>query len=104
MKRYPGRTLALKLTICAVLYLLLIACSGPQNTVRGVIVAVEDRNLAEIETLTIRDDDGRQWTFTTIAALEKNGAHLRLHQVLGQTIEVQYEERAGTLIAVALRD
>ncbi len=71
---------------------------------RGVIVAVEDRNLAEIETLTVRDDDGREWTFTTTAALEKNGAHLRLHQVLGQTIEVQYEERAGTLIAVALRD
>ena len=104
VKRYPERTLASKLTICTIVCLLVIACSGPQDTVRGVIVAVEDRNLAEIDTLTIRDDDGQEWTFATIAALEKNGAHLRLHQVLGQTIEVQFEEREGTLVAIALRD
>ncbi len=72
--------------------------------VRGVIVEVLDRDLAEIETLTIRHSDGRMWTFTTEAALEKNGAHLRLHQVLGQSIEVQYEERDGRLIAIGLRD
>ena len=71
---------------------------------RGVIVEVSDRNLAEIETLTIRDDDGRLWTFSTTGPLEKNGAHLRLHQVLGQTIEVRYEERDGRLMATSLRD
>ena len=72
--------------------------------VRGVIVEAIDRNLAEIRTLTILDSDGRLWTFTTEEALEKNGAHLRLHQVLGQTIEVSYEEREGRLIATGLRD
>ena len=71
---------------------------------RGVIVEATDRNLAEIESLTIRDGDGKTWTFTTEAALEKNGAHLRLHQVLGQTIEVRFREEAGRLIAVELRD
>ena len=71
---------------------------------RGVIVEAVDRNLAEIESLTIRDGDGRLWTFATEEALEKNGAHLRLHQVLGQTIEVRYEEREGRLIATGLRD
>lgn len=63
-----------------------------------------DRDLAEIETLRIRDGDGRVWAFTTEGPLEKNGAHLRLHQVLGQTIEVRYEERDGRLIATGLRD
>ena len=63
-----------------------------------------DRDLAEIETLRIRDGDGRVWPFTTEGPLEKNGAHLRLHQVLGQTIEVRYEERDGRLIATGLRD
>ena len=72
--------------------------------VRGFIVEVTDRNLAEIESLTVRDDDDRLWKFTTEEALEKNGAHLRLHQVLGQTIEVVFEERDGLLIAVGLRD
>ena len=86
------------------LCLCLTACDGSADTVRGVIVEVADRNLAEIESLTIRDDDGLLWTFTTTEALEKNGAHLRLHQVLGQTIEVRFENRAGRLLALELRD
>ena len=71
---------------------------------RGVIVEATDRDLAEIETLRVRDADGRVWTFATTGPLEKNGAHLRLHQVLGETIEVQYAEREGRLIATGLRD
>ena len=63
-----------------------------------------DRNLAEIETLRIRDSEGRVWTFSTDGPLEKNGAHLRLHQVLGETIEVAYEEREGQLVATSLQD
>ena len=72
--------------------------------VRGAVVEAVDRDIAEIETLRIRDGDGQLWAFTTEGPLEKNGAHLRLHQVLGQTIEVRYEEREGRLIAVGLRD
>ena len=79
-------------------------CGIPHiGVVRGTVVEVVDRNLAEIEMLRIRDD-GCLWTFATDAALEKNGAHLRLHQLTGQTIEVTYEEREGRLIATALRD
>lgn len=81
------------------------ACEGSEpDAVRGVVVEVADRNLAEIETLRIRDSEGRVWTFSSDGPLEKNGAHLRLHQVLGETIEVGYEEREGWLIATALRD
>ena len=89
--------------LCA-LCVVLMACNGEPGVVRGVIVEATDRNLAEIETLSIRDGDGRLWTFATTEALEKNGAHLRLHQVLGQTIGVRYEERDGRLIATGLRD
>ncbi len=93
------------LSVLCALGVYIAACnSETPDTVRGVIVEVADRNLAEIETLRIRDDDGSVWTFTTTEPLEKNGAHLRLHQVLGQTIEVRYEEREGRLIATALRD
>ena len=90
--------------LCAVLCVNLIACNGDPGVVRGLVVEAADRDLAEIETLRIRDGDGRLWTFTTEGPLEKNGAHLRLHQVLGQTIEVRYEEREGRLIATSLRD
>ena len=79
-------------------------CDGEPGVVRGVVVEAVDRDLSEIESLRIRDSDGRLWAFTTEEPLEKNGAHLRLHQVLGQTIEVQYEEREGRLVATGLRD
>ena len=81
-----------------------MACNGEPGAVRGVVVEAVDRDLAEIETLRIRDGEGRLWTFTTTGPLEKNGAHLRLHQVLGQTIEVRYEERGERLVATGLRD
>ena len=87
-----------------VLGLYFAACNGEQRVVRGVVVEASDRDLAEIETLRIRDDADQLWTFTTTGPLEKNGAHLRLHQVLGQTIEVRYEEKEGGLIAIGLRD
>ncbi len=93
------------LCVLCVLCVAAAACgSGEPSVVRGVVVEAVDRNLAEIETLRIRDGDGRLWTFITEGALEKNGAHLRLHQVLGQTIEVTYDEREGQLIAISLRD
>ena len=80
-------------------------CRMPHTgAVRGTVVESVDRNLAEIEMLRVRDSDGCLWTFSTDGALEKSGAHLRLHQVLGQTIEVIYEGRDGRLIATALRD
>ena len=92
--------------VCAfsLLSLWSVACGGEPGVVRGVVVEAVDRNLAEIETLSIRDDNGREWTFTTDEALEKNGAHLRLHQVMGQTIEVRYEQRGDRLIATGLTD
>ena len=99
----PSRYILLIVLLCS-FCLFASACGGDAGVVRGFIVEVTDRNLAEIESLTVRDDDERLWKFTTEEALEKDGAHLRLHQVLGQTIEVLFEEREGLLIAVGLRD
>ncbi len=98
-----------RLALCAVGALCVLgvyfaACNGEPGVVRGTVVEAVDRDLAEIATLSIRDGDGRTWTFTTDGSLEKNGAHLRLHQVLGQTIEVSFEEREGRLFATGLRD
>ena len=94
----------LYLCVLCALCVYLLACNGEPGVVRGIVVEAVDRDLAEIETLRIRDGDGRVWTFTTEGPLEKNGAHLRLHQVLGQTIEVRYEEQEGQLVATGLRD
>ena len=102
------------LILCAICVLCIAtaACGGSEHpcavpntgAIRGAVVEAVDRDLAEIETLRIRDGDGCLWTFYTDGPLEKNGAHLRLHQVLGQTIEVTYEVRGGRPVATALRD
>ena len=81
-------------------------CFGGEGAgvVRGMVIEVVDRDIIEIETLRIRDDDGKLWTFTTEGSLGKNGSHLRLHQLQGQSILVAWEKRAGRLVAVQLRD
>ena len=102
----PARHTLVLLAVIALCVLVACSegCNGEPGVVRGSVVEAVDRDLAAIETLRVRDGDGRVWTFSTEGPLEKNGAHLRLHQVLGQTIEVRYEERDGRLIAVGLRD
>ena len=90
----------------------LLACGGGEGAglVRGLIVEVVDRPAAtdagpaEIETLRLRDADGRLWTFSAEGPLDKDGAHLRLHQLLGESILALYERRNGRLVITALRD
>ncbi len=74
------------------------------GAVRGMVVEVVDRNIIEIETLRIRDYDGELWTFATEGNLGKNGSHLRIHQLQGQSILVVWERRDGRLMAVQLGD
>ena len=90
-----------------------LGCGGDgveAGLVRGLIVEVVDRPPPsadappEIATLRIRDADGRLWTFTTDGPLDKDGAHLRLHQLLGESILALYERRNGRLVLTALRD
>ena len=109
--------LAVRMALAAGLLALLAAgglgCGGggvEAGLVRGLIVEVVDRtppdaaSPPEIATLRIRDADGRIWTFTTDGPLDKDGAHLRLHQLLGESILALYERRNGRLVLTALRD
>ena len=77
---------------------------GDSGAVRGMVIEVVDRDIIEIETLRIRDDDGELWTFTTEGNLGKNGSHLRLHQLQGESVLVAWERRGSRLVAVQLRD
>ena len=90
----------------AALLLLAVACPGGEESglVQGLVLEVVDRSPSEIETLRIKDDDGRVWTFTTEKALLKDGAHLRVHQVLGHPVVVLYVTKDGTLVATEIRD
>jgi hypothetical protein len=67
-------------------------------------VLVTPRSLTEVETLRIRDGDGKIWTFTTQGPLEITPSHLREHQLLGQSVVVTYVAKGDRLVAVKVTD
>ena len=83
----------------------LAACGGGgDKQVTGLVLEAVGRNFNEIEVLRLRDDDGRVWEFSTDGPVGISAAHLRQHQVAGETILVTYREEGGRLIAVDVSD
>ena len=83
----------------------LAACGdGETRQVRGQVIEVSARDFAELETLRIRDDAGREYRFTTEGFVGFTPSHVREHQLLGQSLLVTYEKRGEELVAVALTD
>jgi hypothetical protein len=72
--------------------------------VAGLVVEVTGRNIVELETLGIRDEDGTVWTFTAEGPLEFSPSHLREHQLFGETVTVSYVRRKDVLVAVEISD
>lgn len=72
--------------------------------VRGLILDVVARNIIEIELLTIRDDAGQEYTFTTNGFVEVTPSHLKEHQLFGQKVLVKYVEQGGRLVALEVLD
>jgi hypothetical protein len=68
------------------------------------VVEVVGRSITEVETLRIRDAGGKTWTFTTEGFIGFSPAHLREHQLFGQTVLVTYVEKEGRLVAVNATD
>ena len=71
---------------------------------QGIVVQVVARDLREVETLGVRDETGRLWTFTTRGFAGLTPGHLREHQLFGTPVIVSYEEEGGRLVAVLVTD
>ena len=69
-----------------------------------MVVEIVGRDLVELETLRIRAEDGKVWTFTAEAPLEFSPSHLREHQLFGETVTVSYTRRGGVLVAFEIGD
>lgn len=96
---------ALALMLGTVLLLIAAGCGGGDDKqVTGLVLEAVDRNLAEIELLRIRDDDGKVWEFSTEGNVGITAAHLRQHRLSGERIIVTYREVGGRLIASDLKD
>ena len=73
--------------------------------VRGLVVSVEGRTIIELESLSIRDEAGKIWTFTAGASFVGfTPSHLREHQLLGHPVVVTYAVDGDTLAAVEIAD
>ncbi len=85
---------------------LLAACTeaGRRQQVRGQVLEVVARNFSELETLRLRDATGQEYLFTTEGFVGFTPAHVKEHQILGQSLLVTYEKRGNTLVAVSLAD
>ena len=99
-----ARSLCVALVALAVASGVGLGCESDSGAVRGIVIEVVDRDIAEIETLKIRDGDGKLWSFTTEGSLGKNGSHLRSHQLQGESILVAWVRKGDALVAVQLRD
>jgi hypothetical protein len=81
--------------------------SGPDESVRGVIVGIESEGLDRIRSFELRTDDGQTLAFD-IGVLETAGAfppgHLAEHQATAQPVRVWYVRKGDAKVAVRLED
>ena len=88
----------------AVILMIGLACGGGgEKTVTGLVIEAVERDLVEIELLRVRDLDGTVWEFSTEGPVGISAAHLRQHQVLGESVIVTYRKYRGNLIATDVR-
>ena len=93
--------------------ILALACGGNSVTVvavsngevRGLVVEVVARSITEVETLRIRDEAGKVWSFTGGAGfIGTTPSHVTEHQLMGSSVLVTYVREGDTLVALDIGD
>ena len=93
---------ALLTAICVI-----VACQPAtgDGVVVGHVVEVTAKSLVEFETLTIVDNDGKEWLFSGGKFPGFTPSHLEEHQALGEPVRVFYvTEEDGSLRVVRIED
>jgi hypothetical protein len=76
---------------------------GPER-VRGLIIAIEARSIAQADAVTVRTDDGRELVFRVDPAVDVSPGHLREHMTLAEPVVVTYQMEGDGLLAVRIDD
>ena len=83
---------------------------GGERSAVGLIVDLQVASLAEIESFTLRTNDGRTLEFRPAPDASSDPTvglfpgHLRTHAVLGDQVEVFYRNEDGALLAMRIED
>ncbi|MEX0760996.1 MAG: hypothetical protein WD208_11195 [Dehalococcoidia bacterium] len=104
MTSFRNSFVRLTLTAIAVA-LMAMACGDSGPSVTGHVVDVTPSGIDSFSSLTIRDADGRQWTFEGGRFPHFTPSHLTGHQIAGEQVRITYrEEEDGTLVIVEMDD
>jgi hypothetical protein len=69
------------------------------------VVEVVGRSITELDSLRIRDEAGRVWTFASDEGFVGfTPSHLREHQLVGAPVVVTYVTQGDTLVVVDVSD
>lgn len=84
------------------------ACGPAPTTVAGFVIDVKSTSLTEVQSFTLRTQDGQELVFR-VGRLELDGGafpagHLREHMALNQAVAVAYREEGGERVAYRLAD
>ena len=93
----------------------MVACSPPRaaaqtETVRGVLIDVEARGLQQLDSFTVRTDDGQELTFVPAPNFNQGESHamtpghMRQHMALADPVTVTYRDEGGRLVALSATD
>ena len=90
------------------LLIVLAACDPAPQTMAGFVIDVKSTSLTEIQTFTLRTQDGQEIVFK-VGALELDGGafpagHLRQHMALNAAVAVAYRMENGERVAYRLVD
>ena len=94
---------------------MVVGCSAPASTaqtqtVRGVLLEVASSGLTQVDSFTLRTDDGRELTFVPAPNFNADTTHamtpghMRQHMALADPVAVTYREQDGKLVALSATD
>lgn len=87
---------------------ILSACGPPPSTSAGFVVDVKSSSITQVDSFTLRTQEGTEMSFR-VGALQLDGGafpagHLREHMALSQAVAVAYREEGGERVAFRLAD
>jgi hypothetical protein len=95
----------------ALFMVVLASCApNPEHAVSGILIDVQAAEIVHAETVNLRDNDGKVWSFRVSRTVADNpeesfsASHLRQHMMLAQPVEVRYLESTAGLEAIRIRD
>ena len=107
-----GRRRVVPLLLVGAGVILLIVLGGywwtelRQPRVRGIITAVEARDIGHAAAIMVRTGDGRETRFLIDARVDAKWTpgHLRDHMTFAQPVTVYYRRAGDALVAVVVED